>query len=127
MTGGSGNGVVLVVDDEPAIRLLCRVNLELDGYVVLEAATLDEARARLEDADVDVVLLDVHLGGQTSHPLIAECAVRSPRVPVAVVTGSADLDSAELSGADAVLPKPFAIEQLTATVDRLATERAAAR
>jgi two-component system C4-dicarboxylate transport response regulator DctD len=127
VTGGSGNGVVLVVDDEASIRLLCRVNLELDGYVVLEAATLDEARAQLEAADVDVVLLDLHLGGRTSHPLIAECAARSPRVPVAVVTGSADLASAGRFGADAVLAKPFAIEHLTATVERLTAHRAPAR
>ena len=38
---------VLVVDDDPSLRLLCRVNLELEGYRVPEAATLDEARAAL--------------------------------------------------------------------------------
>jgi DNA-binding NtrC family response regulator len=36
---------VLVVDDDASLRLLCRVNLELDGFDVREAATLDEARA----------------------------------------------------------------------------------
>ena len=36
---------VLVVDDEPSIRLLCRINLELEGFDVLEAGTLAEARA----------------------------------------------------------------------------------
>ena len=38
--------VVLVVDDAPSLRLLCRVNLELEGYRVLEAGTLAEAAAR---------------------------------------------------------------------------------
>ena len=37
---------MLVVDDEPAIRLLCRVNLELGGYDVREAGTLADARRR---------------------------------------------------------------------------------
>ena len=125
MTGGSRT--VLVVDDEPAIRLLCRVNLELDGYEVLEAGTLADARARLAEADVDVVLLDLHLGGERSHALIAECAARRPPVPVALVTGSTDLAAARASGADAVLPKPFQIEQLAATVEKLTAQRAAAR
>lgn len=111
---------MLVVDDERGIRLLCRVNLELEGYDVLEAATLAEARERLDGAAVDVVLLDLHLRGELGHPLIAECAARTPRVPVALVTGSADLASAEKAGADAVLRKPFPIEELTELVRRLA-------
>ena len=124
MTGGSIS-TVLVVDDEPAIRLLCRVNLELDGYIVLEAGSLAEARARLYDTDVDVVLLDLHLGGETSYELIAECRRGRPRIPVAVVTGSADPSAAERAGADAVLAKPFAVEELARTVRAL--EGAAAR
>ena len=118
MTGRSTT-TVLVVDDELAIRLLCRANLELDGYVVHEAGSLAEARARLDEADVDVVLLDLQLAGETSHELIAECRQRNPRIPVAVVTGSADPSTAERAGADAVLAKPFAIEELTATVQAL--------
>jgi DNA-binding response OmpR family regulator len=44
-----GKGTILVLDDEPSLRLLCRVNLELEGYRVLEAATLDEARTAMDD------------------------------------------------------------------------------
>jgi DNA-binding response OmpR family regulator len=118
MTGGSCR-TVLVVDDEPAIRLLCRVNLELDGYAVLEASTLSEAREHLAGAAVDAVLLDLHLGNHVSNELIAECAACRPPVPVALVTGSTDLRSAERAGADAVLTKPFAIDELSAVVGRL--------
>jgi DNA-binding NtrC family response regulator len=126
MAGGS-RGTVLVVDDEASIRLLCRVNLELDGHEVLEASTVAEARARLEETPIDVVLLDLHLGDETGYDLIAECAARSPRVPVAVVTGSTDPSSAERAGAHAVLSKPFAIDELAATVAALAAAAAAAR
>ena len=50
-TGGhAAPARVLVVDDEPSIRLLCRVNLELDGHVVLEAETLAAARKTVEAA-----------------------------------------------------------------------------
>jgi DNA-binding NtrC family response regulator len=110
---------VLVVDDEPSIRLLCRVNLELDGHEVLEADTLATARATLAAGGVDIVLLDVHLYGERSDPLIAECHSRRPPIPVVLVTGSADVKQERLSGADAVLPKPFELDVLLKTVRNL--------
>lgn len=125
MTGGSC-GTVLVVDDEPAIRLLCRVNLQLDGYEVLEASSLAAAREQLAAGGIDVVLLDLHLGNERSDTLIAECAAADPRVPVVLVTGSAEIGTARRCGADAVLPKPFEIEALAATVSRLVPAPAAA-
>jgi DNA-binding response OmpR family regulator len=106
---------VLVVDDEPAIRLLCRVNLELGGYEVREAATLEEARTHVEDG-VDVVLLDMHVGNERGEQLLLELKERG--IPVAVVTGSTDL-AAVSAAADAVLGKPFTIDELEATVARL--------
>jgi len=45
---------VLVVDDEPSLRLVCRVNLELDGYRVLEAPNVAEAEQMLLAESVDV-------------------------------------------------------------------------
>ena len=60
---------VLVVDDDAAIRFLCRVNLELDGWAVREAAAIQEARETLAATPVDIVLLDVHVAstaGSTS-------------------------------------------------------------
>ena len=106
---------VLVVDDEPAIRLLCRVNLELEGYRVLEAGTLDEARGHLADNDVGAVLLDVHVGRERGATLLAELA---GRVPVAIVSGSSG-ESVDVSGADAMLPKPFTIDELVGLVRAL--------
>ncbi|HEU5214960.1 MAG TPA: response regulator [Gaiellaceae bacterium] len=116
-TGGhAAPARVLVVDDEPSIRLLCRVNLELDGYEVLEADRLAAARALVEAGDVAVVLLDVHLHGERSDALIAECHARRPPIPVVLVTGSADVTTGGLTEADAILPKPFELDELLATV-----------
>ena len=120
---GAGNGVsarVLVVDDEPSIRLLCRINLELDGHEVVESATLAEARARLEEERFDVVLLDVHLGLEHSGTLVDECHAQEPAVPVVLVTGSPDAIFDHAPAADAVLPKPFEPDALIATVRGLA-------
>ena len=107
---------VLVVDDEPSIRFLCRVNLELDGYEVLEAESVAAARKTLAEHHVDVVLLDVHLHGERSDVLVAECHARRPPVPVVVVTGSADVTQDRLTAADAILPKPFELGELLGTV-----------
>jgi DNA-binding NtrC family response regulator len=111
---------VLVVDDEPSIRLLCRVNLELDGHEVLEANSLATAREELERDDVDVVVLDVHLYHERSDPLVAECHARRPPIPVVLVTGSVEITDVGLSDADAILPKPFELDQLLSTVRNLA-------
>jgi two-component system C4-dicarboxylate transport response regulator DctD len=110
----------LVVDDEPSIRLLCRVNLELDGHEVLEAESLATTRTALAEEDIDLVVLDVHLRGERSDPLVAECHARQPPIPVVLVTGSVDVADAGLTEADAVLPKPFELEQLLSTVRTLA-------
>ena len=121
MGGSKGHAAtrVLVVDDEPSSRLLCRVNLELEGHEVLEAYSLDSARATLAEEDVDVLVLDVHLHRERSDVLVAECHARRPPIPVVLVTGSVDITHG-LSDADAVLPKPFELEELLSTVRSLA-------
>jgi len=111
---------VLVVDDEPSIRLLCRINLELEGFEVLEAATLAEARAAVSSRDVSVVLLDLRIGRETGGDLVQELRDRHPPVPVAFVTGSAEINPTDHGLADAYLSKPFTIEALLSTVRRLA-------
>jgi DNA-binding response OmpR family regulator len=110
-----------VVDDEPAIRLLCRVNLEIGGYAVREAGTLGEAREQLAAGPIDVALLDVHIGTERSESLLRELNERG--IPVAIVSGSADLSQLEHAGADAVLGKPFTLDDLEATVATLAAKR----
>ncbi len=109
---------VLVVDDDASIRFLCRLNLELDGWRVLEAATLDEARAGLPDADV--VLLDVHVGPASGIEFLEEIRADFPDLRVALLTGAADSPP----DSDAVIAKPFTIEQLTQTVRGLARRNA---
>jgi DNA-binding response OmpR family regulator len=119
---------VLVVDDDAAIRLLCRVNLELEGHRVFEAAYLDQARAVLADERVHVVLLDLHLGNERGLDLLAELRRDRPEVAVALLTGSPQARSPEEEAtADAVISKPFEIEELGRTVRRLAERSVRAR
>lgn len=116
---------VLVVDDDPSIRFLCRVNLELDGWLVREAGTIGEARQELAAGPVDVVLLDVHVGNESGAEFLRELRGDHPELPVAMLTGSVGtggLGDAQAE-ADAVIAKPFRLEQLTGTVARLKPRR----
>ena len=106
---------MLVVDDDPSIRLLCRINLELAGWDVREAGGLDDARAQV--GDVDVVVLDLHVGSGNGVELLHEVRRDHPRVKVAMLTGSDRLEGVD---SDAVITKPFTIDQLTSTVASLA-------
>jgi DNA-binding response OmpR family regulator len=114
-----GGHSVLVVDDEPSIRLLCKVNLELEGYVVLEADTLEEARRHLRESEVRVVLLDVHVGSEDGRELIGEIRSEWPAARIALFSGTSGYAGVATAGADAVVPKPFTLEHLTETVARL--------
>jgi DNA-binding response OmpR family regulator len=107
----------LVVDDDAALRLLSRVNLELEGFVVLEASTVVEADASVAAGRPDVVLLDVHLGSESSLPLLER--LRAWGIPVVLVTGSVEVDDYR-DRADAVLPKPFDPRALVEVARRLA-------
>jgi DNA-binding response OmpR family regulator len=119
---------VLIVDDDAAIRLLCRVNLELEGHRVLDAAYLDQARTLLAEERVDVVLLDLHVGHERGLDLLAELRRDRPEVAVALLTGSPQSRSPEEEAtADAVISKPFEIEELGRTVSRLAERSIRAR
>ena len=108
---------VLVVDDDVSLRLLCRVNLELDGFAVREAATVAEAEQAVAEERPDVVLLDVHLQQDDTRELLGR--LRAAGIPVALVTGSVDLDDFQ-DVADAVLGKPFEPRLLVDTARRLA-------
>jgi DNA-binding NtrC family response regulator len=115
----SPSHTVLVIDDDAAIRFLCRVNLEFDGWTVHEAGAIEQARQKLAAATVDVVLLDVHVGIESGLDFIAEIRDRHPGVPVVLLTGSVGSPSLEGVSADAIISKPFTLDQLTGTLGKL--------
>src|SRR5438132_10001605 len=80
---------ILIVEDDPSLRLLCRVNLELEGYRVREAASIDEARRELAAARPLMVFLDVHLGRHSSEEVLDD--LRAAGISVVSVTGKADV------------------------------------
>jgi len=114
---GGTAATVLVVEDDPALRLLCTLNLELEGHRVLEAPTIDAARGYLEREHVDVVLLDVHVGAHCGYDLIDPIRGRCS-AHIVLMSGTAELTQADRLRVDAVLRKPFEPADLAGLVTR---------
>jgi DNA-binding NtrC family response regulator len=117
MAAIGGRKTVLVVDDDDSLRMLCRITLELDGYRVLEAPSIEEACAALAAGSVDAILLDLHVGHGDGRQLLASLGETRP--PVALFTGSEAINPELRELADAVLVKPLGIDRLSETVGRL--------
>ncbi|GAA4400655.1 hypothetical protein GCM10023168_09630 [Fodinibacter luteus] len=122
--------LVLVCDDTEPIRRLLRINLELAGFRVEEAADGHEAMARLIDPVAQrpaVIVLDSEMAPYDGWWAIA--AIRAhPRldpVPVVLVTASVmhhDAPGATDAGFDAFVSKPFDPDELVEAVSRLAED-----
>jgi excisionase family DNA binding protein len=114
--GGRTEGpLVLVVDDDAALRELIRVSLSLDGYTVREAASAEEALAAIEDTAPDLVLLDVVMPGVDGWQMLQRMQERHGSIPVIMFSGKVDEDAAadaEERGARGFIGKPFDPQQL---------------
>jgi DNA-binding response OmpR family regulator len=87
-----GRRTLLLVDDEPSIRLLCRVNLPFSGFDVIEAADGEEALAQARAHAVDLVVLDVMMPGMNGFE-VAERLHSDPataEIPVVFLSARAD-------------------------------------
>jgi len=118
---------VLVVDDDPAIRAICREVLESSSYTVREAASGQQARSEVHRFKPDLVILDVMMPGldgfQTAESLRAEPA--TSMIPIIFLSAkgeTADKVRAFRLGAEDYVVKPFIAAELVARV-RKALER----
>ena len=112
---------VLVVDDDAALRMLCRVNLELEGYRVLEAGTVAAAEAVLEREAVDIVLLDLHVGADDGLDLVGRLREKAEMPTIVLLTGSVEIGRlGKPDGVSHIIAKPFSLNELTAAVGGLA-------
>src|SRR4051812_10704425 len=95
---------VLVVDDEPMIRMIARAALTGAGFAVSEAGDSAEAREAVRTAarPFALILLDLTLGGEAGADLIPEFRSASPGSKVLVFSGIGEADPTEL-GADGFL------------------------
>src|SRR5688572_13160729 len=111
--GGHARGRVLVVDDEPDVRVLLTAALEDEGYDVRQAVNGSAAVALLKDAPLwrpDVVLLDLLMAPGTGWEFVHAYRARwGHRAALVVMTagGPGAVRSAAALAADEVLAKPF--------------------
>ncbi|MEZ5863822.1 MAG: response regulator [Geminicoccaceae bacterium] len=112
---------ILVVDDEPGIRLYLKRLLGTDGFTVQTAADGDAALASIEAEPPDLVLLDVMVGGRDGYE-ICETIKRDPHkraIKVCMLSAKSraiEIEKGMALGADAYLTKPFSMDELRATV-----------
>jgi DNA-binding response OmpR family regulator len=112
---------VLVVEDDESLRMLCRINLELEGYRVLEAETIDRAGQLVSAEPIDVVLLDLHVGERRGTELLPVLRAERPEAAVCLLSGTSEADPPDEEGVDGFIRKPFELDVLTDTVRRLAS------
>jgi DNA-binding response OmpR family regulator len=120
---------VLVVDDEPDILLLHRLNLENAGHEVLLAADGSKALERITMDRPDCVVLDVMMPVLDGWGVLEALQALTGAPPVLVVSAKstdADIDHALSLGAKGYLSKPFNATTLLAEVAKLTADAAGA-
>jgi len=105
-------GTVLVVDDDPVIQRLLRLNFEMEGYRVLLAADGAEALDRTRTERPDIVILDVMMpkmnGIQVASTLKADADTAD--IPIVILSAKAqalDVVAGQATGAEAYVPSPL--------------------
>jgi DNA-binding response OmpR family regulator len=115
------SATILLVDDEESVQKLLTYPLERDGYRVVQARDGEEALARFEAEDIDLVVLDVMLPKLDGLEVCKRLRARSA-VPIVMLTARDDeLDKVlglEL-GADDYITKPFSIREFRSRIRAL--------
>jgi DNA-binding response OmpR family regulator len=108
-------GKILVVDDDPEVRMATRDFLSSKGYEVVVAEGGREALRLLDASPHDVVLLDVAMPDLDGMETLKRIVATHPTMPVIMVTANADIEITskvlQLGAADYV-PKPFDLDYL---------------
>ena len=119
--------MVLVVDDEPAIRSVAHRVLTTAGYQVVTAANGDEAVRFLGDPElkVDMVLTDIVMPGMSGAAFAAQAKAMRPGLPILFMSGYEPHDIAAASGGvdpfEQIITKPFSRPALLAKVTQMLT------
>lgn len=117
-------GRVLIVDDEPDVLLLCRLNLQQRGHELLEASEGGRALELAREGHPDAIVLDLMMPGITGYDVLAALQEddATSGIPVLVLTAKslrADRERSHGLGAAAFLTKPFLPSDLCELVDSL--------
>ncbi|MDB5724233.1 MAG: DNA-binding response regulator [Novosphingobium sp.] len=109
---------ILIVEDDPALRVLLGRRLQEHGFKTISAQSAPEAWRQLDNVPIDLILLDVMLPG-TSGLDICRTIRRDSTVPIIILSARADETDRVLGlelGADDYVPKPFSTKELIARI-----------
>lgn len=128
--GAQRGATVLVVDDEPTVRMLVTDVLLEAGYAVLDAEDGKSGLAALRSKDrIDLLITDVGLpGGMNGRQLADAARVARPDLNVLFITGYAEnavVGNGHLEAGMAILTKPFDVESLSSKVSEMLSGRRA--
>jgi diguanylate cyclase len=115
---------ILIVDDEPDNREVLEILLTREGFLVLAAASGEEALASVAQQAPDLILLDIMMPGMTGYQVMAKIKgnLFTKDIPVIVITALGDLSSRMLAlsaGAEDFVTKPVDRAELCARMKKL--------
>ncbi|HYZ18004.1 MAG TPA: response regulator [Gaiellaceae bacterium] len=119
-----GRRLILIVDDDDRLREFVRVNLEMEGYAVREAADAEAGLAALEEEPPDLILLDVMMPKVDGWEMLRRVQERHGvgSIPVIMFSGKVDEEAmrdAASRGAQGFIGKPFNPQQLIESTKQL--------
>ena len=116
----NGSRLLLVEDDEPLAGLLS-AHLRARGYSVTVAPTAEAAQEMLRGSRPDLLLLDINLPGETGWSLLRSDAFDAAGRPPVIIASAMSVSPARLREfrVAGYLPKPFALDTLRSTIERL--------
>ena len=115
--------VVLVVEDEPLVRMAIVDHLEDDGFIVLEASGSDQAiEILIKNLDVKIVFTDIDMpGGMDGLMLAAAIRNRWPPIKIVVTSGHRKVSVGDLPVEAQFMPKPYEMDKVAATFRTMAS------
>ena len=120
----AGRKTVLVVDDSVVIRKMIEIALENEPFNVIAAPTGKEALAKIDEEEIDIIVLDLMLPDLNGLDVL-KAVKASSNIPVIILTGKdapKELQNAKENGADEFLSKPFKDDDLVNKVKTLTTK-----
>ena len=123
MTLEAKKGTILYVEDNPDNRSLIRRVLESEDYSVIEAINAKQALEKLEDGNIDLVLMDINMPDMDGYTLTAKIKAvqRFSKIPIVAVTANVmrgDREKSLEAGCDGYIQKPIDIDTLSQQIER---------
>ncbi len=118
---------LLVVDDEPNMLRVLELQLSAAGYSVEKASSVEEAAPILERGGLDLVLSDLKLPGKDGLELLGRARAMDASLPVIIMTAFGTVETAVeamKAGASDYVLKPFSLEDLMMTIEKVLEMRA---